>query len=184
MRMLDIDFSRPFHGLRPEISLVPAMNRWAIVSRPLSADWHRRGFAQKVRCKKLISEPGAVATGSRRQKISLAKWSSHTRLDPVATAPGSDTACIPPLFVQSLLEVCARQSHAFRNIQKYERSGGLCPGHYASTRRASFKAAVASNLVESSRGILTSSGLRIRGISVHAMTTASQPFSVRSITNF
>jgi hypothetical protein len=28
-------FSRPFHGLRLEIPLVPAMNRWAIISRPL-----------------------------------------------------------------------------------------------------------------------------------------------------
>jgi hypothetical protein len=31
----DIDsFSRPFHGLRRETPLIPAMNRWAIVSRP------------------------------------------------------------------------------------------------------------------------------------------------------
>jgi hypothetical protein len=27
--------NRPFHGLRLEIPLVPAMNRWAIISRPL-----------------------------------------------------------------------------------------------------------------------------------------------------
>ena len=29
-------FSRLFHGLRREIPLVPAMNRWAILSRPLT----------------------------------------------------------------------------------------------------------------------------------------------------
>src|SRR5437016_3857208 len=48
-----------------------------------------------------ISEPGAVATGSRRLTISLEESSSHTRLNPVATAPGSDAACRSPLFVQS-----------------------------------------------------------------------------------
>jgi len=36
--MID-SFSRPFHGLVREALLVPAMNRWAIISRPLSADW-------------------------------------------------------------------------------------------------------------------------------------------------
>lgn len=36
-QLLDIDsFSRPFHGLRREIPLVPAMNRRAIISRPLT----------------------------------------------------------------------------------------------------------------------------------------------------
>ena len=34
--MPDIDsFSRPLHGLDFIVSLIPPMNRWAIVSRPL-----------------------------------------------------------------------------------------------------------------------------------------------------
>jgi hypothetical protein len=43
-------FSRPFHGLCFEIPRVPAMNRWAIVNRPLSADWDtlRKAAKQQV----------------------------------------------------------------------------------------------------------------------------------------
>jgi len=38
------------------------------------------------------SEPGAVATGFRRQTISTGENELSYKLDPVATAPGSDAA--------------------------------------------------------------------------------------------
>lgn len=50
-------------------------------------------------------------------------------------------------------------------------------------RNASFSAARARSRVESRRGTSVSSGLRIRGISVHAITTASQPRPAKSATD-
>ena len=40
-------FSRPFHGLRREILWSPAMNRWAIVIRPLTRTETKTRFCAK-----------------------------------------------------------------------------------------------------------------------------------------
>ncbi len=49
---IDALFSRPFHGLHLASLPSPAMNRWAIFSRPLSADWAEALFV--YRCSQLL----------------------------------------------------------------------------------------------------------------------------------
>ena len=47
-RQIDAIFSRPFHGLHPRILGIPAMNRWAIFSRPRKARTGSKFFSCKA----------------------------------------------------------------------------------------------------------------------------------------
>ena len=49
-RQIDAVFSRPFHGTSSRILAIPAMNRWAIFSRPL-----KRGLGRNTFCAKLYN---------------------------------------------------------------------------------------------------------------------------------
>jgi len=47
-RPIDAVFSRPFHGLQSRILAIPAMNRWAIFTRPLKRGLGRNSFCAKL----------------------------------------------------------------------------------------------------------------------------------------
>jgi len=65
--MLDIEIvSRPLHGLRLQFTPFPAMNRWAISSRPLPRTEPRHVFAQSRRKLTVANENGVFLLESRR----------------------------------------------------------------------------------------------------------------------
>src|SRR3989442_1609623 len=84
-------FSRPLHGLRLGSRLIPAINRWAILSRPLNADsqdvtfWARPLLLGEGRGEGLATKPKILLSPfylSGQEKGWGRVFFSCTQLDP------------------------------------------------------------------------------------------------------